>query len=67
MTNYSHLSYEDRKNIGDRLNENKSINQTAQELYEYGSLESNDFQPLQDNKTSNFNNKSAIEKDDIER
>ena len=25
MTNYSHLSYEDRKNIEDGLNENKSI------------------------------------------
>ena len=32
MTNYSHLSYEDRKNIEDGLNENKSINQIAKEL-----------------------------------
>ena len=31
MTNYSHLSYEDRKNIEDGLN-NKSINQIAKEL-----------------------------------
>ena len=32
MTNYHHLSYEDRKNIEDGLNENKSINQIAKEL-----------------------------------
>ena len=32
MTNYSHLSYEDRKNIEDGLNENKSINQIANEI-----------------------------------
>ena len=32
MTNYCHLSYEDRKNIENRLNENKSINQIAKEL-----------------------------------
>ena len=32
MTNYSHLSYEDRRNIEDGLNENKSINQIAIEL-----------------------------------
>ena len=32
MTNYSHLSYEDRKNIEDGLNDNKSINQIAKEL-----------------------------------
>lgn len=32
MTNYSHLSYEDRKNIEDGLNNNKSINQIAKEL-----------------------------------
>ena len=32
MTNYSHLSYEDRKNIEDGLNQNKSINQNAKEL-----------------------------------
>ena len=32
MANYSHLSYEDRKNIEDGLNENKSINQIAKEL-----------------------------------
>jgi IS30 family transposase len=32
MTNYNHLSYEDRKNIEDGLNENKSINQIAKEL-----------------------------------
>lgn len=32
MTNYSHLSYEDRKNIKDGLNQNKSINQIAKEL-----------------------------------
>ena len=32
MTNYSHLSYEDRKNIEDGLNENKSINQIAKEI-----------------------------------
>ncbi len=29
MANYCHLSYEDRKNIEDELNENKSINQIA--------------------------------------
>lgn len=33
MTNYSHLSYEDRENIEDGLNENKSINKIAKELY----------------------------------
>ena len=32
MTNYSHLSYEDRKNVEDGLNPNKSINQIAKEL-----------------------------------
>ena len=32
MTNYCHLSYEDRKNIEDGLNEKKSINQIAKEL-----------------------------------
>ena len=32
MTNYSYLSYEDRKNIEDGLNENKSTNQIAKEL-----------------------------------
>jgi len=32
MASYSHLSYEDRKNIEDGLNENKSINQIAKEL-----------------------------------
>ena len=32
MTNYCHLSYEDRKNIEDGLNNNKSINQIAKEL-----------------------------------
>lgn len=29
MTSNCNLSYEDRKNIEDRLNENKSINQIA--------------------------------------
>ena len=37
MTNYCHLSYEDRKNIEDGLNENKSINQIAKELNRYHS------------------------------
>ena len=32
MTNYCHLSYEERKNIEDGLNENKSINQISKEL-----------------------------------
>ena len=32
MHNYNHLSYEDRKNIEDGLNNNKSINQIAKEL-----------------------------------
>ena len=32
MTKYCHLSYEDRKNIEDGLNENKSINQIAKEI-----------------------------------
>ena len=32
MTNYCHLSYEDRKNIEDGLNDNKSINQIAKEI-----------------------------------
>ena len=32
MSKYTHLSYEDRKNIEDGLNENKSINQIAKEL-----------------------------------
>ena len=32
MTNYSHLSYEDRRNIEDGLNATKSINQIAKEL-----------------------------------
>ena len=32
MTNYCHLSYEDRKNIEDGLNENISINQIAKDL-----------------------------------
>ena len=33
MANYCHLSYEERKNIEDGLNENKSINQIAKELH----------------------------------
>ena len=32
MTNYCHLSYEDRKNIEDGLNDNKSINKIAKEI-----------------------------------
>ena len=32
MKSYNHLSYEDRKNIEDGLNDNKSINQIAKEL-----------------------------------
>ena len=32
MSKYTHLSYEDRKNIEDGLNENKSINQIALEI-----------------------------------
>ena len=32
MTKYCHLSYEDRKNIEDGLNQNKSINQIAKEI-----------------------------------
>ena len=32
MANYCHLSYEDRKNIEDGLNESKSINQISKEL-----------------------------------
>ena len=32
MTNYCHLSYEDRNNIVYVLNENKFINQIAKEL-----------------------------------
>lgn len=32
MANYCHLSYEDRKNIEDGLNDNKSINQIASEI-----------------------------------
>lgn len=32
MKTYNHLSYEDRKNIEDGLNENKSINQIAKEI-----------------------------------
>lgn len=32
MANYCHLSYEDRKNIEDGLNENKSINKIAKEI-----------------------------------
>ena len=32
MTSYCHLSYEDRKNIEDGLNDNKSINQIAKEI-----------------------------------
>lgn len=34
MANYCHLSYEERKNIKDGLNENKSINQIAKETKE---------------------------------
>lgn len=32
MTKYKHLSYEDRKNIEDGLNQNKSINQIAKDI-----------------------------------
>ena len=32
MTNYCHLSYEDKKNIEDGLNDNKSINQITKEI-----------------------------------
>lgn len=34
MANYCHLPYEERKNIKDGLNENKSINQIAKETKE---------------------------------
>lgn len=34
MANYCHLSYEERKNIKDGLNENKSINQITKETKE---------------------------------
>ena len=34
MTKYCHLSYEDRKNIEDGLNENKSINQMLKNYVE---------------------------------
>ena len=32
MTSYSHLYYEDRKNIENVLNQNKSINQISKDL-----------------------------------
>ena len=32
MKTYNHLCYEDRKNIEDGLNDNKSINQIAKEI-----------------------------------
>lgn len=32
MANYCYLSYEDRKNIEDGLNENKSINQIVNRI-----------------------------------
>ena len=32
MANYCHLSYEDKKNIEDGLNDNKSINQITKEI-----------------------------------
>ena len=32
MANYSHLSYEDRKNFENGLNDNKSIMQIANEI-----------------------------------
>src|SRR5574344_546413 len=52
MTNYCHLSYEDRKNIEDGLNDNKSINQILKEIdrnkvysqpKSYGSYKNNNF------------------------
>lgn len=38
MANYYHLSYEDRKNIEDELNENKSINQIAKKINRFHSF-----------------------------
>lgn len=52
MANYCHLSYEDRKNIEDGLNENKSINQIAKEIdrnkiyfepKQYGTYKNNNY------------------------
>lgn len=39
----------------------------AKELYEYGALDDEDFNLLQDNKNTNNKNKYIMEKDDIER
>lgn len=57
MANYCHLSYEDRKNIEDGLNDNKSINQIAKEI---NRAHSSILREIERNKIfyqpSNFNN-----------
>lgn len=57
MANYCHLSYEDRKNIEDGLNDNKSINQIAKEI---NRSHSSILREIERNKIfsqpSNFNN-----------
>ena len=49
MTNYCHLSYEDRKNIEDGLNENKSINQIANNMENADILVTHDKPFISDN------------------
>ena len=54
----------------DRIYRNKDKEkymEFATELYEYGALDEEDFNILQDNKNTNNKNKFIIEKDDIER
>lgn len=70
LQHFKNLIYNLVKFFMDRIFRNKDKEkymEFAKELYEHGALEDKDFKLLQDNKSANNNNKSIIEKDDIER
>ncbi len=69
LEHFKNLIYNLVKFLMDRIfreKDKEKYMEFAKELYEHGALEEDDFKLLQDDKTSN-NNKSVIEKDDIER
>lgn len=70
LEHLKNLIYNLVKFLMDRIYKNKDKEkymEFATELYEYGALDEEDFNLLQDNKNTNNKNKSVIEKDDIER
>lgn len=70
LEHLKNLIYNLVKFLMDRIYRNKDKEkymEFAKELYVHGALEEDDFRLLQDNRNANNKNKSAIEKDDIER